>query len=213
LRGVSKDGPRALVADPSRRGQEAAPQDEGSVGLVKTAGRCVHALARRRGPIRRVVSIQGKPLQRLRAITKGTGYGSPPEPVIGPAIAGPVGGDDEGSFRAPGTRPLLPAVAAGDRAVADRLALFIQGQERRSADAVPQRGAAEEQAPDLSSISPDHFIPHRPFRHRNGLRTMSGKLCPIAWSRKNRIRAQVSRLTEFAFHRIVGKRLTYRNPN
>jgi hypothetical protein len=45
LRGVSKDGRRVLVADPSRRGQEAAPQDEGSVGLAKTAGRCVHAVA------------------------------------------------------------------------------------------------------------------------------------------------------------------------
>src|SRR5258708_26691101 len=33
---------RALVADPSRRGQEAAPQDEGSVGLSKTASRCVN---------------------------------------------------------------------------------------------------------------------------------------------------------------------------
>src|SRR5882757_498594 len=32
LRGVSKDGPGALVADPSRRGQQAAPRDEGSVG-------------------------------------------------------------------------------------------------------------------------------------------------------------------------------------
>src|SRR5882757_4079041 len=41
--------PKALVADPSRRGQEAAPQDEGSVGLAKTAGRCVHALGRSPG--------------------------------------------------------------------------------------------------------------------------------------------------------------------
>src|SRR3954470_14488365 len=31
------------------------------------------------------------------------GYGSPPEPVIGPAIAGPVGGDDESRI------PPLPA--------------------------------------------------------------------------------------------------------
>jgi invasion protein IalB len=32
LRGVSKGGLKVLVADPSRRGQEAAPQDEGSIG-------------------------------------------------------------------------------------------------------------------------------------------------------------------------------------
>jgi hypothetical protein len=34
LRGVSKDGGDTLVADPSRRGQEAAPQDEGSSDLI-----------------------------------------------------------------------------------------------------------------------------------------------------------------------------------
>jgi hypothetical protein len=30
-----------------------------------------------------------------------TAYGSPPEPVIGPAIAGPVGGDDVENFIGP----------------------------------------------------------------------------------------------------------------
>src|SRR3977135_605841 len=55
------------------------------------------------------------------------GYGSPPEPVIGPAIAGPVGGDD---VELPRKTPVRPDRAGdvGERAVdqfGDQQALVI----------------------------------------------------------------------------------------
>jgi hypothetical protein len=56
LRGVSKDGPGRLRPILRDAAKEAAPQDEGSVGLAKIAGRCVHALALSRGRRRGAIS-------------------------------------------------------------------------------------------------------------------------------------------------------------
>jgi hypothetical protein len=48
-----------------------------------------------------------------------------------------------------------PPIAAGDRAIAHRLAFFVQRQERRARDAVPQRGAVGGERVDAVGVDGD----------------------------------------------------------
>jgi hypothetical protein len=79
----------------------APSQDRGVIFRSRTRCRTDIVAPRRRGPITpgvRDVSRRSNKVTNAAQNIGDTAYGSPPEPVIGPAIAGPVGGEDKDFF-------------------------------------------------------------------------------------------------------------------